>query len=49
MKIAILGGGGFIGSAVADRLLVEGHALRILERPQMAPWRSFPPSAGGSI
>jgi UDP-glucose 4-epimerase len=39
MKIAILGGGGFIGSAVVDRLLADGHFLRIFERPQTAPHR----------
>lgn len=41
MNILLTGGGGFIGSAVADRLLREGHALRILERSSVTPWRSF--------
>jgi len=41
MKVLILGGGGFVGSAVVDRLVSEGHALRILERPGVAPHRSF--------
>jgi UDP-glucose 4-epimerase len=41
MKIAILGGGGFIGSAVTDRLLRDGHAIRILERPRIEPYRVF--------
>ena len=41
MKVAILGGGGFIGSTIADRLLVEGHALRIFERPRVPPYRIF--------
>jgi len=41
MKIIILGGGGFIGSTIADRLLNDGHALRIFERPRVAPYREF--------
>lgn len=41
MKIAIFGGGGFIGSAIADRLLLDGHELRIFERPRVAPYREF--------
>lgn len=41
MKIVIFGGGGFIGSAIADRLLQDGHALRIFERPRVLPYRSF--------
>lgn len=41
MKILVLGGGGFIGSTIADRLLSEGHALRIFERPRVRPYRKF--------
>lgn len=41
MKVLILGGGGFIGSTIADRLLVDGHALRIFERPRVQPYRIF--------
>lgn len=41
MKCVIFGGGGFIGSAIADRLLRDGHALRIFERPRVLPYRSF--------
>ena len=41
MKVLIFGGGGFIGSAVADRLLAEGHSLRIFERPRVQPYRDF--------
>jgi UDP-glucose 4-epimerase len=41
MKIAILGGGGFIGSAIADRLLRDRHAIRIFERPRVEPYRRF--------
>ncbi|TAM60801.1 NAD-dependent epimerase/dehydratase family protein [Rhodanobacter denitrificans] len=41
MKCVIFGGGGFIGSAIADRLLRDGHALRIFERPRVEPYRKF--------
>jgi len=41
LKIAICGGGGFIGSAVVDRLLQDGHELRVLERPRVEPHRQF--------
>nr|WP_315445839.1 NAD-dependent epimerase/dehydratase family protein [uncultured Pseudomonas sp.] len=41
MKILIFGGGGFIGSAIADRLLADGHSLRIFERPRVEPYRKF--------
>jgi UDP-glucose 4-epimerase len=41
MKYVIFGGGGFIGSAIADKLLEEGHSLRIFERPRVPPYRAF--------
>ena len=41
MKVIIFGGGGFIGSTIADRLLLEGHELRIFERPRVPPYRDF--------
>jgi len=41
MKVAICGGGGFIGSAIVDCLLGDGHELRILERPRVEPHREF--------
>lgn len=41
MKITIFGGGGFIGSTIADKLLEEGHSLRIFERPRVPPYRDF--------
>lgn len=41
MKITIFGGGGFIGSAIADRLLKDSHELRIFERPRVEPYRQF--------
>jgi UDP-glucose 4-epimerase len=44
LKCVIFGGGGFIGSALADRLLNDGHAIRIFERPRVAQYRSFLPN-----
>jgi len=44
MKCLVLGGGGFIGSAIVDRLLVAGHSVRVFERPRVAPYRVFAPS-----
>jgi len=41
MKCVIFGGGGFIGSAIADRLLLDGHSVRIFERPRVEPYRKF--------
>ena len=41
MKILVFGGGGFIGSAIVDRLLLEGHEIRIFERPRVEPYRKF--------
>jgi UDP-glucose 4-epimerase len=41
MKIIVFGGGGFIGSAIVDRLLLDGHEIRVFERPRIEPYRSF--------
>lgn len=41
MKFTVFGGGGFIGSTIADRLLLDGHDLRIFERPRVALYRKF--------
>jgi UDP-glucose 4-epimerase len=41
MKCVIFGGGGFIGSNIADRFLLEGYQLRIFERPRVQPYRKF--------
>ena len=41
MKIVVFGGGGFIGSAIVDRLLLDGHYLRIFERPRIQSYRVF--------
>lgn len=39
--VTVLGGGGFLGSAIVDCLLREGHAIRVLERPRIQPHRVF--------
>jgi UDP-glucose 4-epimerase len=39
--VTVFGGGGFLGSAIVDSLLLEGHAVRVLERPGIPPHRSF--------
>lgn len=41
MKIVVFGGGGFIGSAIVDRLLKDGHQIRVFERPHVEPYRPF--------
>jgi UDP-glucose 4-epimerase len=41
MKCAVFGGGGFIGSAIVERLLLDGHEPRIFERPRVMPYRQF--------
>jgi UDP-glucose 4-epimerase len=41
MKCVIFGGGGFIGSAIADHLLLNGYSVRIFERPRVEPYRAF--------
>lgn len=41
MKLVVFGGGGFIGSAICDRLLKDNHELRIFERPRVPPYRQF--------
>jgi UDP-glucose 4-epimerase len=45
-KIVVFGGGGFLGSAVVDRLLRDGHQLRIFDRPSVAPFRKFSETEG---
>lgn len=39
----LLGGGGFIGSAVTERLLRGGHKVRVFERSGSTPHREFLP------
>ena len=39
----ILGGGGFIGAALTDRLLLEGWVVRIFDRHGVPPYRAFGP------
>ncbi|MBI4565312.1 MAG: NAD-dependent epimerase/dehydratase family protein [Planctomycetes bacterium] len=41
MKCLVLGGGGFIGSSLTDRLLADGHIVRVFERPRVVPYRKF--------
>lgn len=41
MKCVIFGGGGFIGSAIVDRLLLDGSTVRIFDRPRVEPYRQF--------
>ncbi|MFN8432895.1 MAG: NAD-dependent epimerase/dehydratase family protein [Anaerolineales bacterium] len=41
MKCVVFGGGGFIGSAIVDKLLVGGHSVRVFERPRVTPYRLF--------
>jgi len=41
MKLVVFGGGGFIGSAICDKLITDGHELRIFERPRVPAYRSF--------
>lgn len=41
MKSLLFGGGGFIGSAIADRLLQDGHRVRIFEQTRIEPYRKF--------
>lgn len=41
MKIVVFGGGGFIGSTIVDRLLSEGHSVKVFERPGIPQYRKF--------
>jgi len=41
MRCTVFGGGGFVGSAITDRLLADGHAVRIFERSRVARYRTF--------
>lgn len=41
MKIIVFGGGGFIGSTIVDRLLAEGHRVKVFERPGIPCYREF--------
>ena len=44
MRVIIIGGGGFIGSCICDRLVASGHFLRVFERPRVEPYRDFHPT-----
>lgn len=41
MKLVVFGGGGFIGSAICDKLLNDGHELKVFERPGIPAYRQF--------
>lgn len=41
MNYVVFGGGGFIGSAIVDKLLEAGHRVRVFERPRVEPYREF--------
>lgn len=41
MKVAVLGGAGFIGSTIVDKLLLNNHEVRVFERPGVPPFRKF--------
>lgn len=43
MNCTVLGGGGFIGSAITDQLLEEGHRVKVLVRSNRPPYRPFSP------
>ena len=42
MKIAILGGGGFLGTHLSAELLARGHTVRVFDRPPLARLRRLP-------
>jgi UDP-glucose 4-epimerase len=41
MKCLIIGGGGFLGSHLAEALLADGHSVRIFDRPNLRRFRQF--------
>jgi len=41
MKIIVFGGGGFLGSSIIDRLLMDFHNVKVFERPRIDPYRKF--------
>ena len=42
MKILVLGGNGFIGSHLVDKLMKEGHAISVFDRRQELFRKPFP-------
>jgi len=43
-RIVVFGGGGFMGSAIVERLLRDGYFIRVFEHPRAKPYRTFQPS-----
>jgi nucleoside-diphosphate-sugar epimerase len=43
MKITVFGGGGFIGSTIVDRLLLDGHSIEYSSVHELANIVSFFP------
>ena len=39
--VTVFGGGGFLGSAIVDSLLLDGHGVRVFERAGIQPHRTF--------
>ncbi len=48
MKVLVVGGAGYIGSVVADRLVREGHAVTVLDNLSMG-WRESVPAEAAFV
>ncbi len=49
MLFLVTGGAGFIGSHITDRLLADGHSVRILDNFSTGKQENIPDSANGSV
>lgn len=45
MRLLVTGDAGYIGSIVADRLLMHGHAVTVLDSPSKGDKQVIPPNA----